>query len=240
MRKSILVMSGKGGVGKTTVAVNLAHSFCKQGFSVGILDVDIHGPNVLKMLGHENVNLEIKDESLLPLNINSKLKVASLAGFVDDASAVIWRGPRKHGAIKQLTQDVLWGDLDYLIVDFPPGTGDEHISTAQLLPDVAGAIIVSTPQQVSIMDMMRSVDFCKQMKIPILGVIENMSGGLFGSGTVSEKCEAENLLFLGDLSLSKEIITSSEQGTSFLEADETKATIDFKKIKNKIIGELEK
>lgn len=236
MRKSLLVMSGKGGVGKTTIAVNLAYFLNKKGFSVGLLDVDIHGPNALKMLGYDNVYLKIKDNKLQPFIINPTFKIASIAGYVNDDLAVIWRGPRKHGAIKQLSLDVDWGELDYLIVDFPPGTGDEHISAAQLLPDIYGSIIISTPQKVSLMDMNRSIDFCNQMNIPILGAIENMSGGIFGSDTVQNKCNLKNITFLGKINLSKAIIESSENGKSFIEEDDKLLNENFENIVNSIIG----
>ncbi|MBN2880981.1 Mrp/NBP35 family ATP-binding protein [Candidatus Woesearchaeota archaeon] len=230
MRKSILVMSGKGGVGKTTVAVNLAYSLFLKGFKIGILDVDIHGPNVLKMLGYENVKMQMKDEKIFPLVIDERLKVASLAGFVEDNEAVIWRGPKKHGAIKQLSQDVEWGELDFLVVDFPPGTGDEHLSAAELLNDIYGAIIVSTPQKVSLMDMVRSIDFCNAVNIPIIGAIENMSDGIFGSGTVEEKCNLEKIRFLGKIQLSKTIVQKSEDGEPFITSDDNSLKEDFNKI----------
>lgn len=229
-------MSGKGGVGKTTIAVNLAYFLNKKGFKIGLLDVDIHGPNALKMLGFDNVSLEIKEDKLQPFIINPNFKVASIAGYVNDDSAVIWRGPRKHGAIKQLSQDVDWGELDYLIVDFPPGTGDEHISAAQLLSDIYGSIIISTPQKVSLMDMNRSIDFCKQMNISILGSIENMSGGIFGSNTVQDQCKQKNIPFLGKISLSETIIKSSEEGKTFLEENNKLLNDNFENIVNKIIG----
>ncbi|MFP4656488.1 MAG: P-loop NTPase [Candidatus Woesearchaeota archaeon] len=236
MRKSILVMSGKGGVGKTTIAVNLSYLLYGQGFQVGLLDVDIHGPNALKMLGHDNISLKIKNGKLQPFVLHSNLKIASLAGYIDDDSAVIWRGPRKHGAIKQLSQDVEWGELDYLIVDFPPGTGDEHISAAQLLPDIYGAVIISTPQKVSLMDMNRSIDFCNQINIPILGAIENMSGGIFGSDTVKNNCDKKGINFIGKINLSETIINSSENGRSFVEQKDIELNNNFKQIVENMIG----
>jgi ATP-binding protein involved in chromosome partitioning len=235
MRKNILVMSGKGGVGKTTVSVNLSYFLYKKGFQVGLLDVDIHGPNALKMLGYENVSLKIKDNKLQPFIVNNNFKIASIAGYVNDNSAIIWRGPRKHGAIKQLSQDIEWGELDYLIVDFPPGTGDEHISTAQLLSDIYGAVIISTPQKVSLMDMNRSFDFCKQMNIPIIGAIENMSDGIFGSDTVKKECDEKNISYLGKIKLSKTIISSSENGKSFIDEEDNELNENFKDIVNNII-----
>jgi ATP-binding protein involved in chromosome partitioning len=210
-------MSGKGGVGKTTLSINIAQVLVNKGNTVGIIDADIHGPNVLKLLGYQGLKMEMRGNKIVPLLITPKFKVASIAGFTEDDSAVIWRGPMKHTAIKQLVLDVDWGELDYLIVDFPPGTGDEHISAAQLIKDVEGVIIISTPQQVSIMDVVRSVDFCKKMNLPIIGLIENMSGGVFGQGTVNELCQKKNLNFLGALPLCAEIVKSGEEGKSFSE-----------------------
>jgi ATP-binding protein involved in chromosome partitioning len=234
MRKTILVMSGKGGVGKTTISVNIAHSLFDEGKSVGILDADIHGPNVLKLLGFQGSKMEMQDNRIIPLSIYPKFKIASIAGFTDDNSAIIWRGPMKHTAIKQLVEDVEWGDLDYLIVDFPPGTGDEHISATQLIKDVAGAVIVSSPQQVSILDVMRSVDFCKKMNIRIIGLIENMSGGIFGEGTVKEVCAKNNLKFIGSLPLCVEIVKSGEEGKPFSEYANKELNDKFELIINNI------
>jgi Mrp family chromosome partitioning ATPase len=233
--KTILVMSGKGGVGKTTIAVNLSQSLLKQNFTVGLLDVDMHGPNVLKMLGLDSIQLEMQGESIVPYRVNEKFKVSSIASFVNSDSAVIWRGPLKHKAVQQLTNIDLWGELDYLIVDFPPGTGDEHISTAQTLKNISGAVIVSTPQNVSILDTLRSVDFCKQLKIPILGLIENMSGEVFGSGSVEKVCAERNIPFLGRLPLTKEITLSCEEGKSFVEYGNKKLNDEFEKITKNII-----
>ncbi|MFP4112527.1 MAG: Mrp/NBP35 family ATP-binding protein [Candidatus Woesearchaeota archaeon] len=233
-RKTLLVMSGKGGVGKTTIAVNLALELSLRKCLTGLLDVDVHGPNALKMLGYENVKLEAEEKRLIPLQINDNLKAISLAGFIDDSSAVIWRGPRKHGLIRQLSDEVDWGNLEFLVVDFPPGTGDEHLSAVQLIKDIEGAIIISTPQQVSIMDMMRSVDFCTQLKVPIIGIIENMSGGIFGSGTVKQKCSENGLNFLGKIPLSEKISRSSDNGIPFINDPDYDININFKKIVDKI------
>jgi len=240
MRKTILVMSGKGGVGKTTISINIAQALVNNGDSVGILDADIHGPNVLKLLGYSGVKMEMRENKIVPLSITPKFKIASIAGFTDDESAIIWRGPMKHNAIKQLALDVEWGDLDYLVVDFPPGTGDEHISAAQLITDIAGAVIISTPQQVSIMDMMRSVDFCKKMNIPLIGLIENMSGSIFGEGTVEEVCKLNNIKFLGTLPLCVEIVKSGEEGKSFFEYNNEELNNKFNSIINNILRSVDK
>ncbi len=227
-KKTLLVMSGKGGVGKTTIAVNIAYKLSKEGNSVGILDADIHGPNVLKILGSKGT-FSIEDKKIMPIKVQD-IKVVSMAGIIDEESAVIWRGPMKHNALKQFIQDVEWGDLDYLIVDFPPGTGDELLSAAQLLKDISGAVIVSTPQSVSLLDMMRSVDFCKKMNIPIIGLIENMSGNIFGKGTVKEICSKNNLQYLGSLPLSEKAVRSSEEGKSFMNYDDKELIDSFENI----------
>jgi len=236
--KNILVMSGKGGVGKTTIAVNLAQYLFQKGFAIGLLDVDLHGPNALKMLGFKDVRLGVVNEKLEPKIIDPRFKVASIAGFIDDNSALIWRGPRKHGAIKQLIEETDWGQLDYLVIDFPPGTGDEHISTAQLLKENSYSLIISTPQSVSIMDMKRAIDFCNQIKLPIIGVIENMSGDIFGKGTVEKECNLLNKKFLGALPLSKDINDSSEQGKPFFLAKDNPISATFDSIAKKIMEEI--
>jgi Mrp family chromosome partitioning ATPase len=176
IRCKILVMSGKGGVGKSTVAVNLAVALRLAGKRVGLLDVDIHGPSIPTMLGLENRSPEGDQGQLLPIDIDG-LKVMSLGFFLRNPDeAVIWRGPLKMGAIKQFLKDVAWGDLDFLIVDSPPGTGDEPLSVCQLIGRVDGALIVTTPQKVAAVDVRKSLTFCRELKVPVIGVVENMSG----------------------------------------------------------------
>ena len=178
IRHKILVLSGKGGVGKSTVAVNLAVALAMEGWKTGILDVDFHGPSVPMLLNMKGELLKAGDgDGILPLESPYGVKVISLGFALGDADeAVIWRGPMKMGVIKQLLADVQWGELDYLVVDFPPGTGDEPLSVAQLIPDSDGAVIVTTPQDLSLQDVRKSINFCHQLKIPVLGVLENMSG----------------------------------------------------------------
>jgi ATP-binding protein involved in chromosome partitioning len=176
IRHKVIVLSGKGGVGKSTVAVNLAAALSLGGRRVGLLDIDIHGPSVPKMLHLEGARLELEDESILPMEIGD-LKVMSI-GFLlrREEDAVIWRGPMKYGVIKQFLKDVEWGDLDVLVVDCPPGTGDEPLSIAQLLPDADGAVVVTTPQDVALTDVRKSIGFCRSVGLPVMGVVENMSG----------------------------------------------------------------
>ena len=176
IQNKILVMSGKGGVGKSSTAVNLALALAMQEQAVGLLDVDIHGPSVPKMLGVEGAVTLMDGVSLLPVNAFG-LKVMSLGLMLENPDdAVIWRGAMKHGVIRQMIGEVAWGYLDYLVVDCPPGTGDEPLSVAQTLGGGTRAVIVTTPQDVAILDVRKSIDFCRQLNIPILGIIENMSG----------------------------------------------------------------
>ncbi|HAR49592.1 MAG TPA: ATP-binding protein [Smithella sp.] len=176
IQKKIVVLSGKGGVGKSTVAVNLATALALNGQRVGLLDVDIHGPSVPTMLGLENETLKGGPDGLFPVEFGG-LKIMSLGFLLQNPDdAVIWRGPMKMGVIKQFLTDVHWGDLDYLIVDAPPGTGDEPLSICQLIQPLDGAIIVTTPQRVAAIDVRKSISFCRRLDVPVLGVVENMSG----------------------------------------------------------------
>lgn len=175
IKNKIVVMSGKGGVGKSTVAVNLAASLALAGYRVGLLDVDIHGPSVPQMLNLHNTGVMMDGDLILPQEIGS-LKVVSLGFMIDDPDgAIIWRGPMKIGVIKQFLSEVAWGELDYLVIDSPPGTGDEPLTVCQLLND-ASAVIVTTPQQVAANDVAKSLNFCKQINMKVLGLVENMSG----------------------------------------------------------------
>ena len=174
-------MSGKGGVGKSTVAINLAVDMAQRGFKVGLLDVDLHGPSTLKMLGLEGIPLGVAEEFMIPIAFNENLIVVSIASMLHNRdAAVIWRGPLKIGAIKQFISDVHWEELDFLIIDSPPGTGDEPLTVAQTIPD-AKALIVTTPQEVSLADVRKAINFCHEVDMEILGLVENMSGLRFPS-----------------------------------------------------------
>ena len=231
----VLVLSGKGGVGKSTVAVNLAVALAAAGKKVGLLDVDIHGPSVPKLLGVENFPLHGTEESLHPLEIGDNLRVMSI-GFLlrDSDDAVIWRGPMKFGAIKQFLGDVEWGELDYLIVDSPPGTGDEPLTIAQLINDADGAVIVTTPQDVALIDVRKCISFCRQLSMPVIGVVENMSGFLcphcgerteiFKSGGGRVMAEDMGVPFLGSIPIDPSIVSSSDEGKPYVvNAPETEA-----------------
>jgi len=177
IKHKIMVLSGKGGVGKSTVSTGLALSLAQQGHSVGILDIDITGPNVPKMMGLDGRRLHVENKRIHPAQGHLGVKVISMAFLLEDEDTpVVWRGPIKLGAIQQFIGDVEWGELDYLVIDFPPGTSDEPLTVAQSLPNIDGMVIVTTPQQVALMDSRKSITFSESLKVPVLGVVENMSG----------------------------------------------------------------
>ncbi|HOW72299.1 MAG TPA: Mrp/NBP35 family ATP-binding protein [Phycisphaerae bacterium] len=177
IRQKIVVMSGKGGVGKSTVAVNLALGLARAGFSVGLLDVDIHGPSVPQLLRLVDQGVHIVESELQPLKVMEGLRVMSIGFLLNSVKdAVIWRGPMKYGVIQQFLRDTAWGRLDYLVVDSPPGTGDEPLAVAQLVGKPAVAVLVTTPQDLAVSDVRRSVSFCRAVGLPVLGIVENMSG----------------------------------------------------------------
>lgn len=218
----ILVLSGKGGVGKSTVATQLAMSLANAKNTVGLLDVDIHGPSVPALLGLGRKSVTTQGEYMLPVPCRG-LKVMSI-GFLlpDDTSPVIWRGPMKMNVIKQFLRDVDWGPLDFLIVDCPPGTGDEPLSVAQLIEDATGAIVVTTPQELSLLDVRKSITFCRQLKLPVLGVVENMSGfvcphcgrtsEIFRQGGGERMAEEMDVPFLARIPIDPELVLAGDRG----------------------------
>jgi len=174
--RTIAVLSGKGGVGKSTVAVNLAVALAQRGLRVGLFDADIHGPSVPKLLGCESARIAPGEDGMLPVAHGQGMVIMSIKYFLQsDDDAVIWRGPLKYSSIMQLLGQTEWGDLDYLIIDLPPGTGDEPLSVLQLVPHVHGALVVTTPQDVALADVRRSITFCRQLEVHVLGIVENMS-----------------------------------------------------------------
>ena len=208
IKHKIVVLSGKGGVGKSTVSANLALSLAEKDYEVGLLDSDIHGPSIPKMLGLEDKKPGSSETGISPILALPKLKVMSMGFLIPDKDApVIWRGPLKMGAIKQLIGDVDWGNLDYLIIDLPPGTGDEPLSIAQLIPDSDGAVIVTTPQDVALVSVRKSINFVKTMNMTVIGIVENMSGfkcphcskniDLFKTGGGLKASKDFNVPFLG-------------------------------------------
>ena len=191
IKHKIMVLSGKGGVGKSTVATGLALSLAQQGLKVGLLDIDITGPNVPKMMGLSGRRLNVESGRIHPAQGHLGVKVISMAFLLEDEDTpVVWRGPIKLGAIQQFIGDVEWGELDYLIIDFPPGTSDEPLTVTQNLPDIDGMVIVTTPQEVALLDSRKSITFANSLKVDVIGVIENMSGytvrGKAPSGTEIE------------------------------------------------------
>ena len=240
IKNTIIILSGKGGDGKTTVAVNLAYGLAQKGYSVGILDVDIHGPNIAKMLGIEEEILYTNGTMLEPILVMQNLKAMSIALLGHDKDMpIIWRGPLKMAVIKQFLSDVKWGELDYLIVDSPPGTGDEPLSVCQLIKGVDGALIVTTPQDVAILDARKSIMFTKELHVPVLGIIENMSGficphcgkeiELFGSGGVEKAAIDLNVPFLGRFPFEPDIVKSGDMGKPFLQDKNNSETAGFLK-----------
>ena len=227
IKRKFLVMSGKGGVGKTSVSVNLAVALAKKGAKVGLMDVDLHGPDIPRMLGLTGL-LDINDDRhLLPKQYSENLGVISIESLAQDADdAIIWRGPLKMHVIRQFISDVHWGQLDYLIIDSPPGTGDEPLSVAQTIPG-AQAIIVTTPQEISLADIRKSINFCRTVNMPIFGLIENMSGftcphcgqsiDLFGSGGGFKTAIAMNVPYLGRIPLDPKVVEASDAGEAYVE-----------------------
>ncbi|MBU0715524.1 MAG: P-loop NTPase [Verrucomicrobia bacterium] len=226
IRHKVMVLSGKGGVGKSTVAVNLAVSLSLAGKSVGLLDVDIHGPSIPKMLRLDDTKVQIEHGAILPIE-KGGIKVMSI-GFLlqNHDDAVIWRGPMKMGVIKQFLQDVEWGELDYLVIDSPPGTGDEPLSVCQLVKNADGAVIVTTPQDVATTDVRKSITFCRQLSLPVLGVVENMSGfvcpkcgtvtDIFKTGGGERMASEMKVPFLGRIPIDPAVGQACDDGKPFV------------------------
>ena len=224
IKNKIIVMSGKGGVGKTSTAVNLSIALANKGFKVGIMDVDLHGPDVPRMLGLEGMLELSKNKKLEPMSSVENLKAVSIESLTSSKDdAIIWRGPIKYSAIKQFIGDVEWGDLDFLVIDSPPGTGDEPLTIAQTIPD-AKAVIVTTPQEVSLADVRKSISFCKTVKMEIYGLVENMSGfecphcnqnvDIFGSGGGERTAAKAGIRFLGKVPFDQKVVSCGDTGTS--------------------------
>jgi len=232
IKHKVVVLSGKGGVGKSTVAVNLAVGLARQGFRTGLLDVDLHGPSIPVMLHLQQMTADPSDDGIAPVSVGDNLKVISVAFFLrDDAQAVIWRGPMKLGVIKQFLADVNWGELDFLIIDSPPGTGDEPLAVCQLIEHLDGGVIVTTPQDVAAADVRRSISFCEQLKLPVIGVVENMSGfrcphcgktvDIFRRGGGKKLAEDTGLRFLGAIPLDPRLVEAGDDGTPFVSLENT-------------------
>lgn len=234
VKKIIAVASGKGGVGKSTISINLASAFSIIGKNVGILDADIHGPSVPHMLGLKGKPELNRDKKIIPFKFNS-MKVMSIGFLLNEEQPVVWRGPMVHSAIKQMATDTDWGDLDILIIDMPPGTGDAQITVSQHLP-LDGAIIVSTPQQVALNDAVKAIGMFRKVDIPIIGVIENMSylllddgkkEDIFGKDGAKNMSKKEKILFIEEIPLDKEIRESSDKGNPYIFAKQKGLTKDI-------------
>lgn len=229
IRHKIVVMSGKGGVGKSTVSVNLAASLAKRGFQVGVLDMDITGPDIPLMFGIEGQRLEEGTGLIPPKTVPPYgIKVMSISFLLPtEGTAVVWRGPMKMHALTQFLGDVEWGDLDFLVIDLPPGTSDEPLSVAQSIRDLDGVVIVTTPQSVSTLDVKKAIGFAKLLKLRVLGVLENMSGfdcphcgqhySIFGTeGAGKDLAEASLAPFLGAIPLDPQLVERSDTGRPFV------------------------
>lgn len=241
IKNKFLIMSGKGGVGKTSVSVNLAIALANKGFKVGLMDVDIHGPDIPRMLGlKENIG-ESYEQRMVPISYSDNLKVVSVESLTSKKDeAVIWRGSMKHSTIKRFLGDVEWGNLDYLLIDCPPGTGDEPLTVAQTIRD-AKAIIVTTPQEISLADVRKSISFCNSMYLDIFGIVENMSGfdcphcgksiELFGSGGGKKTANNSRNRFLGNIPFDMRMVVCSDNGISYpdkyMDTDVSKAFYDI-------------
>lgn len=231
VKRKIVVLSGKGGVGKSTIAVNLAAGLMMAGLKTGLLDVDIHGPSIPTMMGLEGRSPEGNSTELIPVEV-SGIKVISPGFFLSSQDdAIIWRGPMKANAIRQFLQDVAWGDLDVLVVDSPPGTGDEPLSVCQLIKNLDGAVIVTTPQKVAAVDVRKSITFCRHLKVPVLGVIENMSGfacpkcgevtPILGSGGGQRMAADMGVPFLGSIPIDPAVAIAGDSGQVSVQMDPT-------------------
>ena len=247
IKHKFLVMSGKGGVGKTSVSVNLSMALAKKGYKVGLMDVDIHGPDVPRMLGLKGM-LDLNEQrKLTPMSFSENLTAVSLESLIPNKDdAIIWRGPMKHQVIRQFISDVEWGELDHLIIDSPPGTGDEPLSVAQTISD-ARAIIVTTPQEISLADVRKSINFCKTVNLEIFGIIENMSGfdcphcgetvDIFGSGGGEKTAVAFNIPFLGKIPFDPKVVSCGDSGSSY---QDTYPDSDVTKAFAAVVGEIAK
>ena len=251
IKNKIFVLSGKGGVGKSSVSANLAATLAKKGYKTGLMDVDVHGPSIAQMFNiTELLDISTDTKQLLPRQINENLTVVSVQALMQDKDqAVIWRGPAKTGIIKQFVGSVAWGDLDYLIIDAPPGTGDEPLTVVQTIPDAKG-IIVTTPQEVALADVRKSISFCKTVKMEIIGVLENMAGytcphcnkhiDLFKSGGGEKTAKAQDLNFLGSIPFDSRVVESGDDGVPVMmyEADGP-FKLAFEKVVENILEQFE-
>ncbi|MBN2720382.1 MAG: Mrp/NBP35 family ATP-binding protein [Proteobacteria bacterium] len=250
IRNVMIILSGKGGVGKSTMSVNLATALALEGYKVGLLDIDFHGPTVPTMLGLVGQSaLQGENEKIRPVVTEWGLKVISLGFFLrNQDDAVIWRGPMKTGVIKQLLREVDWGELDYLLIDCPPGTGDEPLSIIQMVEGEKAAVVVTAPQEVSLAAVRKSVSFCRSMDLPILGIVENMSGYLcpycekisdpVKKNSTEELAKKENIPFLGKIPILMDIISSGDKGQPIALQQEHRAGTIFLEMARELAGRM--
>ena len=247
IKNKILILSGKGGVGKSTVAANTAISLALSGYTVGLLDIDIHGPSIPKILNLENERVAEFGDDIIPVPVSSNLQVMSIGFMLENKdSPVIWRGPMKYKMIKQFLMSVEWGSLDFLIIDSPPGTGDEPLAIIQLLEKADGAVIVTTPQQVALSDVRKGVLFCKELKLPVIGVIENMSGficpdcgkvtDIFKSGGGENMAIEMGIPFLGKIPIDPQIVNACDSGEPYIsQYSQSQGANSFKTVINTML-----
>ena len=248
IKYKLMVMSGKGGVGKSSIAANIAVGLSKKGYKTGLMDVDLHGPSIAGIMGLEGLLEITPDKFAIPKSVNG-LKVVSMQSLLhkeDRDKAVIWRGPAKTGVIRQFIGDVQWGELDYLIIDSPPGTGDEPLSVAQSVPD-AQAIIITTPQDVALSDVRKSINFCRVVNLKIFGLVENMGPfacpccgktiELFRCGGGERTAKQMNIPFLGTIPFDSSVVKACDMGTPVLGHD---SDGEFSKSLSEIIAQIEK
>lgn len=245
----IVVMSGKGGVGKSTVAANLAVELSMRGFQVGLVDADMHGPDIPQMLGLVDDKPQMNDDKKIePVRYSNNLRVISIEYFLPTRDTpVIWRGALKHKMIQQFIKDIVWGRLDFLIFDLPPGTGDEPLSIVQIIPKITGFVIVGTPQEVAMIDVRKAINFAKQLNTPVVGLIENMSGFvcphcgettyIFKNGTGEKVSKDFGINFLGSIPIEESVVDDGDDGTPMVVSHpESKSSKSFKVIVDNILN----
>ncbi len=249
IKHKIAIISGKGGVGKSTVTANLGAALSKQGYKVAILDADIHGPSIPRLLGLEGRQVKTSLTGVFPVDGPLGIKVMSIDFFMAEQAPTIWRGPLKMRAIKQFLVDVIWGELDFLLIDLPPGTGDEPLSIAQLLPEMDGVIIVTMPSGLSSSIVKKAITFAERLNMPIIGVVENMSGficphcgkktEIFQSGGGIKMAQEANVSFLGSIPIDPKVGADADKGLPFVIAHpESEASKVFNKIVTKVEAKL--
>jgi Mrp family chromosome partitioning ATPase len=248
IKKKIMVMSNKGGVGKSTVTANLGVALAEMGHKVGIADVDIHGPNIPKMLGVEGERLKDNENGIDPFSISDCLKVVSIAFLIESPDQPIaWRDTAKYDYLRELVGSINWGELDFLLADLPPGTGHEPISMIELIGNVDGAIIVTTPQDVALLDAQKAIVFANDNEVPVIGIIENMSMltcphcneeiDVFKSGGGERIAKEMNVPFLGKIPLDPEIVSKCDEGKAFVSNNNnSKNSSAFIEIAKKIVA----